>query len=261
MGRYQGDRINSAGKSQVVGQVPAFRDEGQGKTLEITLYQTLGSSSGNSIRITVVSDQLIALVIPDFTNQPLELTKVGNCATSSSAGHSIVLCWANGKLDIDITQASVLSYSIHIKRDDSLPPIESSTGAGHTYSLDELIGRSKFLNYAVSQEAERILQAKERFKAARGNLLPKLSLRAVVGVFTGDYLSTVGAALPFLFPSNWFAWKSSKLMYEAERKSFASLRGNQMNGVEGLFYLVARDQAVLANIDLSTTSLSTIRTS
>jgi hypothetical protein len=76
-----------------------------------------------------------------------------------------------------------------------------------------------------------------------------LNIGALVGAFTGDYLGIIGNLFPFLFPSNWFKWKASKEMAEAERKSFASLRGNEMNAVESLYFLILRDQEVLAQVD------------
>ena len=95
----------------------------------------------------------------------------------------------------------------------------------------KLLSRAKFLSYSVSSEAERVFQARENIKVARGNLLPKLSLRAVVGAFTGDYLSVVSSALPFIFPNNWYRLDEANSLFLAERNLFASLRGNEMNFV------------------------------
>lgn len=248
-GRYQGSQLSGQADTQVVAQLPDFIEVNKKKILRFRVYPTLGSARGIGYQITAASDKLVLLSAPSLSSSELQLAKSGNCATGKNGSEDVRLCWATGKLDLEMGSGRLLSFALHIKRDDSLPPFDERTGPGRAYTLDELLGRAKFQNYAVAQEAERVFQAKENIKAARGNLLPKLSLRAVVGIFTGDYLSVVGNALPFLFPSNWFKWKASKEIFQAERKSFASLRGNQMNSVEGLYYLIYRDQAVAAELD------------
>ena len=101
----------------------------------------------------------------------------------------------------------------------------------------------------MSQEAERVYRAKKEVTVAVGNLLPHFNTRDVLAYVAGGPLGlieVVGDLLPFLFPSNWFKWIESGHLANAERKSFASLRGNEMNAVENLFYLIHRDQNVFS---------------
>jgi len=59
------------------------------------------------------------------------------------------------------------------------------------------------------------------------------------------FVSSVGNLVPFIFPSNWFQFKEAKELNAAEKLSYASLRGNVVNGVEGLLYIHVRNTALL----------------
>jgi hypothetical protein len=254
-GRYQGKQAAATEVAQVVAELPAFASVNKTKILRFRVYQTLGSATGAEYTLTVLNEKSIRLTTPPVAGIPAMdqlLTKAGSCATAiGPRRESFTLCWSKGKLDLEVKSdgASQPLLALHIQRDNTLPPLDNRVGAGQPYTLDELVGRARFLNYAVSQEAERVYQARENIKVARGNLLPKLNVKAIVGIFTGDYVSAVGTFLPFLFPSNWYRFAASKALFEAERKSFASLRGNEMSAVEHIFYLVQRDQAVPKLVD------------
>lgn len=139
------------------------------------------------------------------------------------------------------TDPSFGRAEFNLKRADGVLP---SDGNLTVYTLDELLARAKWNSYTSTQTAERVFQSKKNVSVSRGNLLPGISLRSVLGVFTGDVLSVVGAVVPFLFPSNWYQLRISQALYSAEKSSYASLRGNLMNTVEGLYYTVLRDQKV-----------------
>lgn len=254
-GRYQGKQSAAGEAMQVVAELPAFASVDKTKVLRFRVYQTLGSATGLEYKLTVLNEKTIRLSTPALGNIPAteqNLAKAGSCATAvGPRQENFTLCWAKGKLDLEVTPKGDTRplVALHIQRDNTLPPLDGRVGQGQPYTLDELVGRARFLNYAVSQEAERVYQARENIKVARGNLLPKLNVKAIVGIFTGDYVSAVGTFLPFLFPSNWYRFVASKALFEAERKSFASLRGNEMNAVEHIFYLVQRDQAVFQLLD------------
>ena len=118
--------------------------------------------------------------------------------------------------------------------------------------LATVIARAKNQNYSVRQEAERKFQAKKRVNAAIGNLLPHLSAGSILSVALAGpagMIELVGDLLPFLFPSNWFQMKATKRLLEAEKKSFASLRGNEVFDAESLFYGVSRDEKLAVLID------------
>ena len=245
-GRYQGVQVTRTQKIQVITQVPEFASVGKAKVSIFKIYPTLAMATGDQYSILILDKKTLELKAPQLPPAGVRLSLDKNCATGSNGSQEVSTCWADGKLDFVLTDNSdpEKSVTINLIKDDTLPPIDKN----RFYSLDELTGRAKYINYSVSQEAERVFQAKLNIGVARGNLLPRLNLKSLVGIFTGDYLSAVGTVLPFLFPSNWFNWKISKELYQAQRNSFASLRGNEMNSVEGLFYLILRDQIVLERL-------------
>lgn len=245
-----GEKETAATKSQVVAEVPAYQFSPGIAAVDFSAFETKASSKGEAVRITFANARTLSVAWNGTELAQVRIIDlVDHCASvDAPASRRVRLCVSNGKIDLEVSQASTTELALHLSRGDALPPPPGEEAVARVYGLDELVGRARFQSYAVAQEAERVYQAREGIKVARGELLPKLSLRAIVGIFTGDYLSVVGSALPFLFPSNWFHWKASKAMFGAERKSFASLKGNQMNTVEGLFYFIQRDQSVLAKV-------------
>jgi len=245
-GRYQGIQTTGSQKIQVITQVPEFSTVGKAKISIFKIYPTLPTAPGDQYSILILDKKTVELKAPQLPPLGIRLTLNKTCANGSSGSQEVSTCWSDGKLDFVLTDRSNpnKSVTINLVKDDSLPPLDKN----RIYSIDELTGRAKYINYSVAQEAERVFQAKLNIGVARGNLLPKLNLKSLVGIFTGDYLSAVGTVLPFLFPSNWFNWKISKELYQAQKNSFASLRGNEMNTVEGLYYLILRDQIVLERL-------------
>jgi hypothetical protein len=249
-GSYHGEQIDSSGQTQVIVDIPDLsRAEGQ-KVLQFKVFSARGNGSGDDYRISLAGRKSIRLYAPTISNNEIELSKKGDCAVGYDSAIQVQLCLGVDVINLDAYSNNRPLFALHLVRGEgSLPPVQPEDRVGREYGLEELMGRVRLMNFTVAQEAEKVYRAKENIAVARGNLLPKLSLRAILGAFTGDYLSTVGAIAPFLFPSNWFQWKSSKDLYQAERMSFASLKGNELSGVEGLYYLIYRDQAVIGQID------------
>jgi hypothetical protein len=255
-GRFQGTQKAGTKQSQVVAEIPGFQGDGERFGIAFQVFETLASARGSDLSLSfgthpdgTGSD--VTLMSSAISADLFQLTGKDSCADGEAGGVTVHLCWATGKIDLDATSAGGVSvYSLHILRDDGLPNPTGS--AAQTYSLDELVGRAKFLGYSVTEAAERAYQAKEQIGAAQGNLLPHLNLRAIVGLATGErsaVFDAIGSFLPFIFPSNWYRWEESKDLYQAERASFSSLRGNEMNAVEGLSYFVHRDQMGLALVE------------
>jgi hypothetical protein len=126
------------------------------------------------------------------------------------------------------------------------------TDAAKEFTLDELVTKTKSQNYIVQQEAEKVFQSRKQVRMALANLLPHIRMGSILGVaFTGpaSLYSAVGDLLPFLFPSNWFRKASTERLYEAEKMSFASLRGNEIFEVESLYDSTSRDLQLANMID------------
>lgn len=254
-GRYQGhlilSGISGAEKKQVVAQLPSLHKETDHQRLEFRVFETSVHSKGLLISLELKENQfyfhLPEILSPQnqtFTASP---TKDG-CAEGIGTVW-VRMCLNSGEIRLElITGASEKLFELYLVRGDQLPPVNGYSQPAKEYTLDELLGRAKFLNYTVAQEAERIFQSKHAVQVAQGNLLPSINLKAIVGVFTGDFLELAGKILPFLFPSNWYRWEAQKNIYQAEKLSYAALRGNEMNAVEGLFYSILRDQQVLSTL-------------
>lgn len=242
-GRYLGIMTVGSEKTQIVTQVPDFKKENKITFLSFKIYPTLASAIGDQYTLTLIDKETIEFKSSKIYTGSTNLNLDKNCAKGIAGPQAISTCWEQGKLTLSINDKlnPEKSILINLSLDNNLTTLETNK----ILSVDELLGRAKFNNYSVSQESERVFQAQKNIGVARGNLLPKLSLKSLIGLATGDYLSAVETVLPFLFPGNWYKWESSKELYLAEKSSFASLRGNEMNMVEGLYYLILRDQLVL----------------
>lgn len=245
-GRYQGFITTGLVKTQVIAQIPDYTTVGKSKVVIFKIYSTLASAVGEQYILTILDKGSVELKAPQISSGSALLSINKTCAAGGTGLQNISICWDEGKLNLSIDDNSdpEKSITISLNLDNSLPPAATNK----VFSLDELAGRAKYINYSVSQEAERVFQAKQNIGVARGNLLPKLNLKSLLGLVTGDYPSAIGSVLPFLFPGNWYKWEASKELYKAEKTSFASLRGNEMNMVEGLYYLILRDQIVLERL-------------
>lgn len=240
-GRYTGIQSENDKNLQLVTWLPKIKSKDGRLLIDFIIYPILASAKGDSYQLIINQNNIFfkSPIFPEGIN--LEI-KDNQCAEGVSETYKIKLCWEKNKFSINLesTNNSTSSKSLLFIQNDEL----SNLSDKKNYTLDELVGRSKFLNYMVRQEAERVFQAKESISSARKSLLPKLNLKSIAGIYTGDYLSAVGTLLPFIFPSNWFKVKIAKEMYEAQMNSFSSLKSNEMNSVETLYYLASRDQLV-----------------
>ncbi|MFA6239130.1 MAG: hypothetical protein WC635_17455 [Bacteriovorax sp.] len=245
-GRYQGMMTIGNSKTQIITQMPDFKKERKVRTLNFIIYPAMASAVGENYSFKLLDKETIEFKNARLNNGSALLKLDNNCANGASEPQTVAICWEEGKLTLSIKDALIPEKSvlINLNLDNGLSQLESNK----ILSVDELVGRAKFNNYTVAQESERVFQAQKNIAVARGNLLPKLNLKSLIGLATGDYLSAVETVLPFLFPGNWYRWDTSKELYQAERSSFASLRGNEMSMVEGLYYIILRDQLVLERL-------------
>ncbi len=225
-GRYQGWKTIQGQSFQVVAEIPAFQSDDNGSFLEFELAQTLGSATAEKwgVRVTEKGD--------------LRLYSDGEIL----AKERVKLDLRDGYLKLVLTGLDG-EKTVELTRDDFLPPLHRSD-AGKSYSLDELLGRARFFNYTTMQAAEKLIRAKAEIGRKKWGLLPRFNVKIVIEFFANGPLSlldSLGFIAPFLFPTNWFKWKETGLLYEAEKRSYASLRGNQMLSVEQLFYVIHRD--------------------
>ncbi|MCC7440239.1 MAG: hypothetical protein IT285_01315 [Bdellovibrionales bacterium] len=125
--------------------------------------------------------------------------------------------------------------------------------ANGVWRLEDLYRRVRSQTYETRLGVERLYQANEDIKAARGRLVPGLSVGTVlsaIDIFSGAGVMSivttlVGSLMPFIFPSQWYELDRSKALYESEVYSYRALVANQMNLVESLYYGILRDQYYL----------------
>jgi hypothetical protein len=85
-----------------------------------------------------------------------------------------------------------------------------------------------------------LFQARQNVKVRTGQLLPSFNLRISSPIDIFDYIPNL---LGFLFPSNWFRLKESKLHAKAQEYSYISLVANQKSVGKGL-YLATHQELV-----------------
>lgn len=182
------------------------------------------------------------------------ITVLENCQSGSGTQNASV-CLEDNQLSLMINDP--VQISLNLRKIDKLPIDHSKKD----YSVDELMLMAKFNNYEVQSQAIQTFQGFNTVKILKGNLLPRINMGTALEVAADGPIGLIGAVgnlLPFLFPSNWFNISEVKELYEAQKSSFASVRGNEMNLVEGLYYLTQRDYFVLGKFEEYVKWLKTI---
>ena len=106
------------------------------------------------------------------------------------------------------------------------------------YSIAELVTQTQFADLKIRENAENLFQKHQSIKVAIGRIIPSLNLNLILNIFSESYLDVATSALSFLLPANWFRWKESKLIYEAERYSYVSLIANEINTIISASYRI-----------------------
>lgn len=272
-GLFVGSGLNSSIFVQMIARLPGLKKNG----IEFQVYPILANSLSRNFELhfdeSRTHKEKVSLVTnyikvedPPFSAAEMKFdielsvrgdgTRCSDALTASSTHPLYTLsqfCFSHNKIDFEVINSSnnEIVATLHLVRlmqnaEVSIP--SNKIGEERIYSLEEVVGRAQFLNYSVQQEAERVFQARQNVKIAQGNLLPRIQIRNIFSLALMDVMGVVegiGNFLPFLFPANWYQLEGAKHLSVAERKSFASLRGNEMQAVETLFYLVQRDEKLL----------------
>ncbi|MEK6772325.1 MAG: hypothetical protein AABY64_00160 [Bdellovibrionota bacterium] len=214
--------------------------------MDVTINELRGSATPEVLKFSINDKNQIKLIWKDQTRS-FKIEKTLPCYLGKSAEEKIRICLNKNIVEISLEQIdeSQNILSLNVKKTDDLGTYNTNTfNASTTYSTDDLVGRAKFMNYTVRQKAQEVYRAKMGVAVALGNLSTHLNLKDVLGFIVEGPLSfveSIGNFMPFLFPSNWFKFKESKELHRAEIKSYAALRGNEMNAVETLSYLHLRN--------------------
>lgn len=107
-----------------------------------------------------------------------------------------------------------------------------------TYTREDLVQLTQEENFSVQEKAQKYFRSYHNIRISTGMLAPSLNFNTVVSGIEGNYFGLVSSLFGFMFPSNWFQWKEKKELFQAERLSFASLIGNEVNAVLVIYYRI-----------------------
>lgn len=215
------------------------------KSFEVVLNELNISSAPVSLFFELDKDNELTFTYKG-KNYYLAFDKNDNCISSATKNVKFNLCLDKNKLNLNFEDNTLAENSFKLS-------VNKSSGASTqtvktNYTVDELLGRAKFLNFTLEQNAESVFRSRQQVKSALGNLLPKINSGNILGFATEGPVAFVGAVgnlVPFLFPSNWYQFKEAKELNKAEIKSYASMRGNILAGVEGLLYVHLRNVSLV----------------
>lgn len=114
------------------------------------------------------------------------------------------------------------------------------------YGLDFLVKSMLAQNFSVRLNAEKVFQAKHQINVEIGKLLPMLNFATSQALANNDPFFIASQMLGFMFPSNWFRFKESKLFLRAEQWGHRVLQANQINGLLALVYQINYLKAIHA---------------
>lgn len=100
------------------------------------------------------------------------------------------------------------------------------------FDLKTVSERAGKISYDSQEGLLDLFQARQMIKVRTGQLLPSFNLRFSSPIDLFDYIPNL---VGFLFPSNWFRLKESKLHAKAQENSYISLVANQKSMGKGLF--------------------------
>jgi hypothetical protein len=119
------------------------------------------------------------------------------------------------------------------------------------WSLEELTEKARINSFNSQKSYIKLYQARHNVVKKVGALTPNLSLGTIINSVSASNIVTTSAVtlssyfiplqliapvIGFIYPSNWFALKESKLLYEAEKRFYISNLANGINTTE-IFYL------------------------
>lgn len=100
------------------------------------------------------------------------------------------------------------------------------------YDLMTVTERVEKVSFDSQEGLLDLFEARQNIKIRTGQLLPSFNLRIASPLDLFDYIPNL---VGFIFPSNWFRLKESKLHAKAQEYSFISLVANQKNMGKGLY--------------------------
>jgi multidrug efflux system outer membrane protein len=117
---------------------------------------------------------------------------------------------------------------------------------GRTVVITPATLRSALLrsNYGVLESLNLIHQAKDQVNIARGNLLPRLNLGAMLSSVSNFGISSISFLLPFLLPTNWANLHQSEDLLESQKIGYRLVELNNYATAYTLYTTMQGDNAI-----------------
>lgn len=101
------------------------------------------------------------------------------------------------------------------------------------YTINEAEEKAGKFSFESQEGLLELFKARQMVKVRTGQLLPSFNLRISNPIDVFEYIPNL---VGFLFPSNWFRLKESKLHAKAQEHSYVSLVANQKSMAQDLYY-------------------------
>lgn len=251
-GKYFGKMNLNGNEDTIILELPYLKHQNLDDQILLKFSSVTNLSRVYEVNFTLEKKGIL-LSSPSLGIQE-NITVLENCFLENESKNATV-CIKDNQLNLKIN--GPVQLSLNLQKIVKLPIDQTKKD----YSVDELMLMAKFNNYEVQSSAIQTFQGFNTVKMMKGNLLPRINMGTVLEVAVDGpigLIAAVGNLLPFLFPSNWFKVSEVKELYEAQKNSFASVRGNEMNLVEGLYFLTQRDYFVLSKFEEYVKWLKTI---
>lgn len=108
----------------------------------------------------------------------------------------------------------------------------------HCFKLSQIIKNTLEHGFESREQAQKVYQARLDINNKVSALLPSLNLGSVISLAQSSFFSVIPSLVGFAFPSNWFAFKESNKLLNAEMASYKTLLANQVTTVESLYLTI-----------------------
>lgn len=115
---------------------------------------------------------------------------------------------------------------------------ENSCVFERCYELSDATERAGKFSFDSQEGLLDLFRARQTIKVRTGQLLPSFNLRINNPIDVFEYVPNL---VGFIFPSNWFRLKESKLHAKAQEYNYVALVANQKSMAQDLFYAVHRE--------------------
>ena len=115
---------------------------------------------------------------------------------------------------------------------------ERSCEPPHCFNFTQVIKNTLEDGFESREQAEKVYRARLNINNKISAFLPSLGLGDVMALAQKNFSSVIPSLLGFAFPSNWFAFKESNKLLDAELASYRTLLANQVTTVGSLYIMI-----------------------